>query len=613
MQKTIFSFLFLMFSMALSAQWITDNEYAFKINVPGNWTQESKFDGTDKVYDFLDPTQNVFIEVRAFKVDNGASPDMLAQAFEGQFLSTAQRVAFEPYTLNNTAGKFAGYTMTIDGLNVGVGTFYAVKNGIGYIMWSMIETRLYNQYSATGDAVMNTFTVINKSSAAAKPIVIKAPFKLTNMKLGNALTADYNILPQNEATSFESSISEIFVIWDWEAKAAGKAMTIKWYKDGQEMSSASQTYTLPNQPQGYGWASLKKPASGFVAGSYYVQIDFLGKKQRRIDFKINKSTSNQNSGFVISPPGGNSKGNNNSSSNGKGLTPSNSGSSSGSSANSSKFTLDFNAFKLGEQLESGSKTEIISPTKKFYPNTPQVISVFKWKGNGSGHTVSVRWLYYPPGETKNMLIAETDYQVPAQNGGGSNFSLSKPNSGWPLGQYWVEYSIDGGFFEEIRFDVIEGSSSGSSSSTSWGTATGGASTSTSSSSSGGKVQTIVLTSDGRQNCYSFKSGKINGDHNNADIIIEPWCTQDAGVCGNWALTNQSSMSAVTSAPSSGYISDGKGFIDCQTIPANNVAVVKLKDGSYAKMMIQKTIYTNSQSQNPPCKHVTTILVEYPAF
>ena len=96
-------------------------------------------------------------------------------------------------------------------------------------------------------------------------------------------------------------------------------------------------------------------------------------------------------------------------------------------------------------------------------------------------------------------------------------------------------------------------------------------------------------------------------------MVEPWCTQDAGVCGNWVLTNQSNMSAVTSAPSSGYISDGTGYMDCQILPTNNVAVVKLKDGSYAKIMIQKTNFSNSQSQNPPCKHVTTILVEYPAF
>jgi hypothetical protein len=594
MQKIVLSFLFLWLVQIVSAQWVTDQNYGFKINVPSNWTQESKMDGSDMVYDFVDPSQNIFLEVRAFKIDGSLNADRIAQAFEQQYLSTGNRVAYEDYTLNNTAGKFAGYTMHVNGLDVGIGTFYAVKNGIGYVLWSMIETRFYQQYSAQTDAILNTFTTI-PPKAASQAVVINpinpVSFKLTNMKLGSSLTADYNILPQNESKSFESSITEIFVIWDWEANAAGKTMHIKWFHNGREMTTASKSYTLPDNNQGYGWASLTKPAAGFEPGKYFVQIDFEGTPQRRIDFEVQKPASSQSSGFVIAPPGGN----------GKALNP--------PANTSSDFNLDWNGFALGESLKTGSKTELINPTNKFNPNSPQVIAVYKWKGNGSGHKVGVSWKYYPPGSKESMLIAESDFQVPVGNGGASNFSLSRPDAGWPVGQYWVEFSKDGQFFHEMRFDVVEGSSS--SSNTGWGKASGAATQSTSSSSS--NVKTIVLTSGGSKSCYSFKNGKIHGDHNNADIMVEPWCTADAGVCGNWVLTNQTNMSAVSSPPTSGYISDGKGYTDCQILPANNVAVVKLSDGSYAKMMIQKTNFSNSQSQNPPCQHITTILVEYPAF
>ena len=212
---------------------------------------------------------------------------MISQAFEGQFLSSANRVAFQDYTLNNTPGKFAGYTMNVDGLDVGVGAFYAVKNGNGYVIWSMIETRLYNQYSGESDAVLNTFTTISgASSSVAYRVKPKVSFKITNMKLGKKLTADYNILPQEESKSFEAKQNEIFVIWDWEGSAAGKAMTINWYFNGRKINDASKKYELPNNPQGYGWASIKKPASGFQSGKYYVQIDFEGAKQRRIDFEV---------------------------------------------------------------------------------------------------------------------------------------------------------------------------------------------------------------------------------------------------------------------------------------------------------------------------------------
>lgn len=587
MKKTIFSLVFLFVFTAISAQWVTDKKYGYKINIPNEWSRESKFDGTDMVYDYMDPTQNIFIEVRTFSVDGNVTPDLLAQAFETQFLSTGTRIAYESYTLNNTPGKFGGYTMNIDGLDVGIGTFYAVKNGIGYVLWSMIETSLYNQYSATGDAVLNSFTtfppVNNTGSVVGSPV-----FKITNMRLGKKLTSDHNILPQDESLDFETEQNEIFVIWDWEGKASGKTMTVKWYYNGREISGASQAYQLPNNSMGYGWANLQKPAGGFRSGKYYVQIDFEGKKQKRIDFQINKAASNQNSGFVISPSGSNTRD----------LNP------GGNS--SSDFALNWNGFVLGEELKPGSKTEIRNPTREFYPDSPQVISVFSWKGNGSGHTVTVKWKYWSQGASESVLIAETDYQVPAGNGGTSNFSLSRPDAGWPLGQYWVDYSVDGQFFHEIRFDVVQGSSSANSTSGRWEAATGG-------SSSPGNAKKVVLISGGSQSCYSFKSAKVHADHTNADLILEPWCTEEPGVCGNWVLTGKSSLSQVTSAPTGGYISDMAGFTDCQLIPINNVAVFKLKDGTYAKVLIQKTDFDNNQSQNPPCQHQATLLIEYPAF
>jgi hypothetical protein len=360
-----------------------------------------------------------------------------------------------------------------------------------------------------------------------------------------------------------------------------------------EITDASQSYQLPSNNQGYGWANLIKPANGFKAGNYYVQIDFMGNKKRRIDFEVKKASSNQNSGFVISPPGGG----------GKDLNP--------SGNTSSNFALEWNGFTQGEELKPGSKTELKATTNKFYPNSPQIISVFKWEGNGAGHTVTSKWIYR--GNGSDMVeISELDFQVPAGNGGSSNFMLTIPDAGWPLGQYWIEYHVDGQFVKEIRCDVIQGSSSASqsSNSTNWGSATGGSSSSSATSSSAKK---IVLISGGSQSCYSFKSGKVHGNHSDCDLMLEPWCTEDPGVCGNWVLTGKSSLSQVINAPAGGYISDVAGFTDCQLIPLNNVAVFKLNDGTYAKVLIQKTDFSNNQSQNPPCQHKTTLLIEYPAF
>ena len=298
MKKASLFILLLLIPGLMSAQWVIDNSYGFKINVPSEWSRESKLEGTDKIYDFVHPSTNIFLEVRAFKIDGTITPDAIAQFFESQYLPGSNRVAFENYTLNNTLGKFGGYTMELDGLEVGIGTFYAVKNGFGYVLWTMIETRLYNQYSGIGDEVLNTFTTISATSTS-KRAVIPPSFKITNMKLGKSLTSNYDILPQEETKEFQSSQEKIFVIWDWEGMAAGKNMTVKWYYNGQEISIANKSYTIPDEPQGYGYANILRPSGGFKVGRYYVQIDFQGKKQRRMDFEVEKPASTAGAGFVI--------------------------------------------------------------------------------------------------------------------------------------------------------------------------------------------------------------------------------------------------------------------------------------------------------------------------
>lgn len=597
MKKISYLILLLCLPNLLMAQWITDKEYSFKIEVPSSWSQETAMDGTDKTYSFSDPTQNVYVQVRAFKAD-GITVDQISQVFESQYIPNATREAYENYTLNNTSGKFAGYTMHINGLDVGIGAFYAVKNGIGYVIWSMIETKHYNQYSGLSDAVMNTFTTFKPAS---KAIVSHPVFKITNMKLGNQLTSDYDILPQNETTVFDSDQDEIYVIWDWEGNSSGKTKTIHWYKDGKEISIAKKVFTLGNESQGYGYASLDGPNTGFQAGNYHVQINFENKKQRSINFTIKKvkTASNQSAGFVIKPPSGN----------GKGLQPQN---------QSSSFAIDIPHVQIGTKLKAGTKTNLVDASKEFSTNTQEIIVVFNWDGNGSGKQLKINWDFYQPGSSEKIHIASDTYNFPNTNGGGSNFVLTKPNKGWPVGQYWVEFYLDGQFEYEWRFDVKASTPSGrggnnSSSKTNWGKATGGSAASSSSSSKASssiKAKTIILTS-AIQSCYSFKTGKVHNDHNSADIMVEPWCTEEAGVCGNWVATQQSDWNAVTSPPNSGYISDASGYTDCQIMPTGKVVVVKLSDGAFAKILIVKTEFSKIQNSDRPCQHKTTIKVQYP--
>ena len=329
--------------------------------------------------------------------------------------------------MNGIKGKFGVYKNTYDGIEVGMGVFYAIKNAKGYIVLSMISTSVFDKYSAKADAVLNSFTITGKSD-----------------------------------------------------------------------------------PQ-----------------------------------------------FTIIKPVG----------------------------------ITITKVTMGDKMQG--KDKITSQTSKFYPDSENMYTVFEWEGNGNGKQLIIRWVY----KDQNVLIDEVAYNMPDQNAGVSNSSLSIPDDGWPIGTYAVEFWIDGVQQKSVPFKVVEKQS----------TVKGGLIGTITI--SNGNIKTVTI--EGRDS-YNFKLGKVTNNHDD-DVLNEPWCTKQPGICGNWVLTGKSKMEDVTSPPASGYISDKAGYVDCQPMPLNNVAVFKLKDGTYAKFLIIKDNYTKDDSRQMPCQHELTVLIEYPAF
>lgn len=442
--KSVCMVLIIMFlTMSVSAQWITDSEYGFKINVPNSWNKEKKQEGTDRLHDFLDPTENIFIEVRAFEASDDMTADLLAQVFESSGLPGAEKLAFENYTLNGTPGKFGAYKTTINGLTVGVGAFYTVTKDFAYILWSLIPVNVYDQYSAAGDAVLNTFTVIPRK---AKPIAVKPKpnFEITSFKLSDQITSEYRIL--NEKSKYPVTTDNIWLVYTWKGNAEGSKIDVIWYYEGGYIEGPSKGFTMPDYPDGFGYANISMDGA-FAVGKYSVEVKMDGQIIGSTQFEVYKQQS----------------------------------------------------------------------------NTPNI---------------------KPPGSTNNS---------------------------------------------------------------SWGKANSGVSSANTASKGAGNALTVIL--GGGNNFYSFKKGKINS-HDNADIMNEPWCTELPALCGNWAKTGKSQLSQVTSAPSSGYISDNSGYMDCQQVPLNEVLVFKLKDGTYAKVIIVNDQFSKTSSG---CDHKITLNIEYPAF
>lgn len=130
------------------------------------------------------------------------------------------------------------------------------------------------------------------------------------------------------------------------------------------------------------------------------------------------------------------------------------------------------------------------------------------------------------------------------------------------------------------------------------------------------VEYKTITLDDVNSCYMFTTGQRGSwsdmpeDFQEYGMVNEPWCTDTPGICGNWAVTDYSNFCDVKTPPSGPYISDGKGYIDCQIMYLNKVRVFKLKDETYAMIKIVKDIIT---SNDQGCKHTITVQVVYPAF
>lgn len=120
---------------------------------------------------------------------------------------------------------------------------------------------------------------------------------------------------------------------------------------------------------------------------------------------------------------------------------------------------------------------------------------------------------------------------------------------------------------------------------------------------------IVVVLDGNTPFYDFKTAKALSDMpeniDNYGLINEAWwCTDLPAICGNYQVTNETSFSAFTAAPSSGYEND------CKNIELNKVLVFKLGDGTYGLVKIVDDVYTSTQNE---CIHKITLHINYPAF
>jgi hypothetical protein len=167
----LFIALFFVFGITqLSAKWFIEKEYKFRINVPSSWSANSFMDGTDKVYDFYSPDNNIAIQLRAFEAGSQVTTDLLVQIYEEQMLpaGTKKSGLFDKTSKNGIPGKQGVYSSTYNGTDVAMSAFYAVVNNYGYVLLVIVPTNMMQQKTSEIQKVTQSFMVDGFSASGSQ-------------------------------------------------------------------------------------------------------------------------------------------------------------------------------------------------------------------------------------------------------------------------------------------------------------------------------------------------------------------------------------------------------------------------------------------------------------
>ncbi len=246
----LITLIFILGISQLSAKWYIDRQFKCRINVPESWSSNSFMDGSDKVYDFYSPDQNIAVQLRAFDAGNQVTTDLLVQIYEEQMLpaGTKKSGLFDKVSKNGIPGKQGIYTSKYNGIDVAMSAFYAVQNNYGYVLLVIVPTNMMQQKTPEIQKVTQTFMVDGFSAPAAQahsPKQIKP-----SASRGQGLAGLSGLAGSATGNTNASSSSEGDVVgtYEFHSRSDGKVLVNYHYlyirKDG--------TYTEKYQPKNSG-------------------------------------------------------------------------------------------------------------------------------------------------------------------------------------------------------------------------------------------------------------------------------------------------------------------------------------------------------------------------
>ena len=608
--------LFLVFifgSQSLFAQsrWIEDRAMNFKINVPTSYQTNQLVDGTDKVHAFVSPDQNLVVRVRAFKLNQTITDVQLQSIFEQNIIKGAVKLIDEASDLNGIPARWCGYTWLYNNVSTVLTNYYIVRPDYAYVVWSICAENMVDQKTLEMSNIMGSFTLINghpqnnqvaqmqtqsgnsgmvQTTQNTPPSVPTTQQGINNAGNTNSISGsnqqqsdstnynsakssssgidvfaigigtgvDRDLKITNPTTAIPPTAKSIHAVFNYNGNAGGQNFQVKWFSITHDCLVIEDSFFPAINGKNQVHSSIENGGKAWPLGDYRTEMWLNDEKINGRNFSIGipqKETVVKSN--VLGQCYADGKGNNQT-----------------KSLGGKYYSLDLNAVSDNDFFEvrvtSGSLQFVTihyrNPSGIWYtaykgPNTKfRVGDVLNGKRNLYTHlniNVNAEHEKYLPVACYADIVLNPTGQTP------------------PVTQ------------QQVKTTNVNTASSSS-----------------------GKITQIVL--DNTNNTYDFDSGRICNakDNPEPDLINEPWCTALPALCGNWAKTGKSRMEDVNSAPASGFISDGKSFVDCQECPVNEVLVFKNKEGRFGKLMIIKDENTKV---NGNCQHRITCLVEYPAF
>lgn len=96
----------------------------------------------------------------------------------------------------------------------------------------------------------------------------------------------------------------------------------------------------------------------------------------------------------------------------------------------------------------------VAVTETFSPDTPQIQALVTVEEADAGALVKGTWVSIDAIETPNYTIDEAEAQFESAGGGTIYFSVTKPASGWPTGNYRIDVSINGQMASSASFKIV---------------------------------------------------------------------------------------------------------------------------------------------------------------